>query len=239
MAEITKFPGFTASDRPSLGVAMIFDISGFTNFLNKPDIHFYAPRYINHIIECVEACIYGGRDYWTGATDDLSPLPLLPIFRKFLGDGMLYIWENNDENAFANTDIKIDLVNMLWNLQKFFDKVNRKLYTKIPLGDLPPKIKFGIAQGTIYRLTEPDGSQDFIGPCINLASRLVKYCPEINFICSGRLDINDEDLIDFGYLRIFAKELRSFENDQVIIDKNDYAKVSQEDKKRLFKEILV
>lgn len=118
-----------------------------------------------------------------------------------------------------------------------FQKINRKLNEHIPVGDLPNTIKFGIAQGTIFKLTEKDGTLDCIGPCINLASRLVKYCPEINFIASARLDLPKDELEKNRYFKIIAKELRSFENEIVIIDKNDFSDVNDNDKERLFKEL--
>jgi hypothetical protein len=157
--------------------------------------------------------------------------------RKFLGDGMLYVWEDNDGKIFTKTNFKVALLNRFWNLQCFFHKINKHLYEDIPIGDLPKSLKIGVAQGTIYRLNESADSHDYIGPCINLASRLVKYCPEINFICSARLDIKKEDIEENKYLKIIALELRSFENEIVLIDQDDYSKVSDADKKRLFKEI--
>jgi hypothetical protein len=234
--EKNKFQGFQKADRPTTGLALIFDISGFTNFFNKPDLQFYITKYINHIIECVEICLYGGYDYWTQGPTDTDPLSLKPSLRKFLGDGMLYIWENMEDEP-PESYFKIILVNRLWMLQTYIEKINNNLYNDIPIGDLPKTIKFGLAQGSIYRLTETDGGIDFIGPCINLASRLVKYCPELNFICSARLDLDKKAMEDEGYFKIIAKELRSFENEIVIIDKNDYSKLKKEDQDRLFKEI--
>lgn len=237
MIEKRKFSGFKAAGSPTLGVALIFDLSGFSSFFNKPDLHLYITKYINHIIECVEINIYGGEDYWSKTPEKLSPLSLKPSMRKFLGDGVLYVWENNASDTLNETDFKKYLLNRLWNLQKNFSKINAKLYEEVPTADLPKAIKFGIAQGTLYKLTEEDNSEDYIGPCINLASRLVKYCAEINFICSARVDLKRELVEKNGYFKIIAKELRSFENDIVIIDKNDYSRVPDADKKRLFKEI--
>lgn len=232
-----KFQGFKTAERPSIGLALIFDISGFTNFFNKPDLQLYITKYINQIIECVEITIYGGVDSWTNDPEELEPLPLLPSMRKFLGDGMLYIWEDDNVKTLTNSYLKIDLINRLWNIQKYFSKINQKLYEEIPIGDLPKTVKFGIAQGTLYRLNEKEGDEDYIGPCINLASRLVKYCPDINFICSARLDLAKKDLEEYNYLRIIARELRSFENEIVIIDRKDYQSLTEEDRERLFKEL--
>jgi len=126
---------------------------------------------------------------------------------------------------------------MLWNLQKNIKKINKKLMEDLPIADLPTAIKLAFAKGTIYKLTETNGTYDYIGPCINLASRLIKYCKEINFIVSARIDLSKKEIQDNGYFRIIAKDLRSFEREIVLIDKNDYEKISAADKKRLFEEI--
>lgn len=234
--EKNKFAGFKTAEAPKLGLALIFDLSGFSNFFNKPDLHFYITKYINHIIESVEICLYGGEHYWLPKIQSTTPLSIKPSMRKFLGDGILYVWENDANNTIGNDDFKQSLLNGLWNLQTNFSQVNKKLFEEIPTADLPKSIKFGIAQGTVYKLIEEDGSLDYIGPCINLAARLVKYCSEINFICSARVDLDKKLIGKHGYFKIIAKELKSFENEIVIIDQNDYKRISAADKKRLFEE---
>ena len=233
-----KFEGFKSAERPTVGLALVFDISGFTNFFNKPDIHFYMTDYINQMISCVDTTIWGGADFWSEEVEEKQDsLDIMPIMRKFLGDGMLYVWEDNGEGILGETTLKIQLINRLWNIQLNLDRINKRLNETIPVGDLPNAIKFGIAQGTIFKLIEKNGTVDCIGPCINLASRLVKYCQEINFIASARLNLPKSALDENGYFRIIARELRSFENEIVIIDKNDYENVNLADKKRLFKEL--
>lgn len=233
-----KFTGFKDAERATVGLALVFDISGFTKFFNKPDIHYYMTEYINQIIDCVEINIWGGTDFWTEAVaEEMPALKIKPFMRKFLGDGMLYVWEDTEDKILLKPDFKITLINRLWNLQLHFSKINKKLIENIPVGDLPGTIKFGIAQGTIFKLIENNGAVDCIGPCINLASRLVKYCQEINFIASARLNLPRKELESNGYFKIIAKELRSFENEVVIIDKQDYGDVSSADKERLFGEI--
>lgn len=238
----SKAEGFKSTTRASLGLALIFDISGFTLFFNKPDIHYYMTDYINNIIDAVEVNIWGGEDYYNKEAEGdeyskVEGLKVKPSLRKFLGDGMLYVWEDEENNYLVKEDFKVELINRLWNLQKNFSIVNTKINEKIPVGDLPQKLKFGLAQGSVFKLIEADNSVDYIGPCINLASRLVKYCPEIDFIASARINLSTDKLNENGYIKIIAKELRSFENDIVIVDKNDFKSVSPENSKRLFKEI--
>lgn len=232
-----KFSGFNKAERPSVGLALVFDVSGFTNFFNKPDIQDYITDYINKIIDCVETCIWGGNSFWLEEKPHMEKLRAVPVLRKFLGDGMLYVWENDEKDLFEKSSFKMTLLNRLWSIQKYFDKINNALYEDMPTGDLPRTVKFGIAQGTIYKLLENDGTTDYIGPCINLASRLVKYCPEVNFIASARVKISNDYLKSNGYIRVIASELRSFEKEIIIIEKDDYNAVSNIDKKRLFREL--
>jgi len=228
------------AERPSNGLALIFDISGFTNFFNKPDLQYYITRYINKIVECVDNVIYGGECFWLDEDEEpFEPLKMLPSMRKFMGDGMLYIWEDSEEKLLKDPSLKMDIINDLYNVQLRFDRINERMYDIIPIADLPEKIKFGIAQGTIYKLVDTSGQIDYIGPCINLASRLVKYCKEVNFICSARLDIPSEQIQKNNYMKVIATSLRSFENEIVIIDKSDYKRIPEDERKRIFKEIKV
>jgi class 3 adenylate cyclase len=229
-----KFSGFKNAERPSVGLALVFDISGFTNFFNKPDIQDYITDYINKIIDCVEICIWGGKSFWLEDKQHIDKLKLVPVMRKFLGDGMLYVWENDENDSFSRGNFKMSLLNRLWSVQKYFEEINNSLYDHMPTGDLPVAVKFGVAQGTVYKLTENDGTIDYIGPCINLASRLVKYCPAINFIASTRVKLPIDYLKSNGYMRVIAIELRSFEKEIVIVEMDDYKLVSDYDKKKTF-----
>lgn len=233
-----KFSGFKTADRPSNGLALVFDVSGFTNFFNKPDIQDYITDYVNQIIDCVEICIWGGEAFWLSPDRrEVKPLGFKPSLRKFLGDGVLYVWEDDENKNLSKSNFKIALINRLWNLQNSIELINDMILSYMPVADLPTNVKFGLAQGSVYKLTENDDSVDYIGPCINLASRLVKYCAGINFIASTRLRVSKEYISKYNYIRIIAKELRSFEKEIVIIDKNDYERLSDDEKERLFEEL--
>jgi class 3 adenylate cyclase len=235
-----KFSGFKSAGRPSMGLALVFDISGFTNFFNKPDIQDYITEYINQIIDCVESCIWGGEAFWVNENStarELDPMPIKPALRKFLGDGMLYVWVDDERKLFAREDTKINFLNSLWNIQDSMDKINEMIREYMPVADLPSSIKFGLAQGSVYKLTENDGSVDYIGPCINLASRLVKYCPGLDIVASSRFKVDKSMLEKHGYRKVVATSLRSFEKEIVIVDANDYNNLSQSEKERLFTEL--
>src|SRR5258708_2469730 len=52
------------ASRAMNGIALVFDLEGFSAFFNQPDVHNYVPRYLNHVLEAVTRCYAGGDIYW-------------------------------------------------------------------------------------------------------------------------------------------------------------------------------
>src|ERR1700737_5292163 len=71
-------------------IALIYDLEGFSKFVNQPDAQNYVSKFFNHVSKAVEIVIYGGNAYWL---DEKYSQVDEPIHQKFLGDGALYIWE--------------------------------------------------------------------------------------------------------------------------------------------------
>ena len=111
------------------------------------------PAYLNNVTRAVEVMIFGGEEFWKPSKENISPLDKLSIHRKFLGDGMLYIWaSSNESDKFTNVLIRM-LCNRLWNLKNDFDEINISCTDSVPVYELPSKIRFGIGRGTIYELS--------------------------------------------------------------------------------------
>jgi len=220
------------------GIAVIWDLAEFAKFFNQADIHRYVPQYINIVLDSVERCFFGGETYWVKDGGVIKPLDQLPVQRKFMGDGALYIWHAGDECGDFSSTFRVALSNRLWNLKSFFSNVNKRALSKLPVAALPARIRFGVASGTIHELTVA-GSQEkeYIGVCINLASRLQKYCPDLGFIASARLDIHNSVLKENSYKRVIATAIRGFPNEIVIVDRDEYRELSQSQKKRLFRAV--
>ena len=234
---IEKFEGFKpTAERAHNGIALIYDLEGFSRFFNQPDIHEYIPKYLNHVIGAVENAIYGGVNDFIDETDH-KILPFLPEHRKFMGDGSLYVWVQKDiENIFTQKFIG-NLCNRLWNIKKAFGKLNTRITSDVPVFELPQKIRFGIARGTIYELTTDKGDKEYIGFCINLASRLQSYCPSLGFIASARINLENSSLQKNGYVKVVAKKIKGFPKEIVIVDKTEYLGLAPDLKKDLFEEI--
>lgn len=219
---------------PEQAIVMIFDLEGFSQFFSQPDVQEYVPQFLNIVLEAIDISINGGHRYWMpeglNAKPSVTPLPA-HIHSKFLGDGALFIWRYKDFNA---TQLA-SLINRLFNLKYHFPKIVKSASEKIPVIDIPQKIRFGVTAGSVYKLTYDNSSkEEFIGYCINLASRLQNYCKDIGFIVSARVNIDSSTLEANKYLKKVAKNIKGFPKEYVIIDKSDYNSLSEELQNDLF-----
>lgn len=227
----------TRASRPKHAIVMIYDVEGFSKFFNQPDVQDYVPRFINHISNVIAAVIYGGEDYWTSTPEPFTPIHA-PVHEKFLGDGGLYIWLPPENAKVFSTYFITTLCNRLWNIQGFFNEIRRKCAEDIPVYELPQGIRFGLARGTVYELTNrKTREREYIGFCINLASRLQKYCADLDFIASARIEIPETVLKEYKYIKVVATKLRGFPKEIVIVDKNEYKELTPEIKEELFESI--
>src|SRR5258708_32829117 len=88
--------------------------------------------------------------------------------------------------------------------------------------------------GTIYELGR-QSEKEYVGSCINLASRLQNYCPELGLIASARLELPKSELDDSGYMIVSAKKIRGFQTEKVIVDLEEYQKLPKSIRTELFK----
>jgi len=232
---INKFK--SKASQPEQGLVVIFDLEGFSKFFSQPDVKDYVPMYLNIVLSAISLCFEGGEAYWTKGKDDefwkMSKLHS-PMHSKFLGDGALYIWKYND---FTENQRK-HLINRLWLLKNNFNKVTEKALDDIPILDIPKNIRFGIAAGTVHKLTYlKSNKEEYIGYSINLASRLQSYCRDIGLSVSGRINIKTKNLESSDYIKVVAKAIKGFPQEIVIVDKNDYDDLEDEVRDQLFDEL--
>ncbi len=220
------------------GIALVYDLEGFSAFFNQPDMQDYVPKFINHVSQAVSQVIFGGEAYWLPFKNKSESALLAPVHEKYLGDGCLYIWSFSDDAPRELREFEVYLCNRLWNLKNRFEEVQKRSLIDVPVVELPKRIRFGLASGTIYELTtQKSRHTEYIGFCVNLASRLQKYCPPLGFIASARLAIPEKMLKEHGYIRVVATKLRGFPKEIVFVDKNEYAALEKPLRKELFAEI--
>lgn len=90
----------------------------------------------------------------------------LPFFGKFLGDGVLLLWDVTDMTGEAKRNIVYSFDVICTDYERAFLQSLKKTVSKPPL-----KLRCGIAQGQVTSIA---GGSDFVGLCINIASRLQK-----------------------------------------------------------------
>jgi class 3 adenylate cyclase len=227
---------FSSASHPQNAIALVYDLEGFSNFFNQPDVQEYIPAFLNIISESVSTCLFGGTAYWQDNAK-YPPLSSTPIHEKFMGDGGLYIFTPDGLTDFRE-GFPVTLCNRLYMLRKNFHHVVQKCTDTVPVFGIPKKIRFGLARGSVYELSSHHGAQsEYIGFCINLSSRLQAYCPELGFIVSARLKIPAERLSDSGYKKVIATKIKGFPKELVFVDGDEYQKLSDDIRNNLFEEI--
>ena len=237
MTKLTSTISFdSTASRPKHGLALIYDLEGFSTFFNQPDVQDYVPRFLNEVSHAISVSIFGGEDYWATVPSKggMHPLGKAPIHEKFLGDGAMYLWAEEKNEALTPRFIYL-LCNRLWNLKTYFNDVVKKAQEHVPVTDIPRRIRFGLARGTIYELRRKNSPQrEYIGFCINLASRLQKYCPDLGFIASARIGMSASKLKEYGYMKVVAKQIKGFPREIVIVDSGEFEELAPEIKSQYF-----
>jgi class 3 adenylate cyclase len=221
---------------PKNAVALLYDLEGFSRFFNQPDVQDYIPAFLNLVSAAIGVNLFGGDAYWAhNATID--PLKIEVAHEKFMGDGALYILLPPAGASDFPAGTLQHLCNRLWTLNSRFDAVVQRALELVPVVEVPSKVRFGLSRGSVYELQTPGAAaSEYIGFSINLASRLQKYCPELGFVASARLMLQDREITKHGFMKVVATQLRGFPDEIVVIDRVEYEALPDETRKRLFKE---
>jgi class 3 adenylate cyclase len=209
-------------------------MEGFSKFFYQPDAQVYVSKYLNRIFESMSIVINGGKAYWEPEKTEHTPLAR-PAHEKFLGDGAMYLWlqESGPQPPLRT----VALINRLWNMRKWFGRIVEACADDVPVVNIPRRIRMGLAGGPVYELATAEGQdREYIGYCINLASRLQRYCPDLGFIVSARLGLPEATISQHGYAKVVATKLKGFPKEIVIVDQEDLAKLDPYVRRDLFEE---
>jgi len=228
----------TAS-HPKNAIAFCYDLEGFSRFFNVPEIQEFVPGFLNHISKAIEICIFGGKPFWTShEKEDYHSLEIVPVHEKFLGDGGLYIFLPPKGQTNFNSSHLTFFLNRLWNVRLRFHEIINSALEFTPTAELPKKVRFGLARGGVWELQRPQKRQaEYIGFCINLASRLQKYCPQLGFIASARLQVPASTLTEHRYKKVIATGIPGFARELVIVDENEFNELPEDMRSSLFETI--
>ena len=146
-------------------VAAIFDLSGFTKFSNQVDPQLTIPQFLSHFLSWLFDSVKTGL-MKNSYADHKELWADLPFLSKFLGDGVLFLWDTRglEENRIC------DIVSVLHNIcdgyrHQFYPWISKEIAN-------PPNIlRCGIGRGKVFSV---GNGRDYIGHSINIASRLQK-----------------------------------------------------------------
>lgn len=208
------------------GLSVMFDLEGFTNFCKQIDPQLAVPEYLSQFLkwifkrvkeELIETKIEEGYEFY-------APFPFLS---KFLGDGILFLWDTADMDDNEITNIVVSMLNICREYTtKFYPEISNNI------ADTPRKLRCGIARGAIYSV---GNGEDFVGPCINMSARLQKLS-SLGF-CFSRRGINPTNMTQKFADQFISKKvnIRGIgENEIVCILKSEFENLTSEEKK-LFK----
>ena len=146
-------------------LAVIVDLKDFTVFCDQRDPHLVVPQFLKSFLEWLfdrlraELLI-------EEAGNNVILWSHLPFFGKFLGDGVLLLWDVTDMSGEAKRNIVQSFDTICDDYETAF-LPSLKKHISTP----PPKLRCGMAQGQVTSIAD---GRDFVGLCINIASRLQK-----------------------------------------------------------------
>jgi class 3 adenylate cyclase len=99
-------------------------------------------------------------------SDGVSVYHDLPFFTKFMGDGLLVLWDTTSMSSTNQHNLIQSCKNILDAYETQFLPTMRRKVT-----DVPALLRCGIAKGTVLSV---GNGEDYVGSCINVAARLQK-----------------------------------------------------------------
>jgi class 3 adenylate cyclase len=208
-------------------VTAVLDLSGFTKFCNQVDAYLAIPRFLNEFLNWLF------RKIKIGLTENFYEKPRsywleLPVLAKFLGDGVLLLW-----NARQMTEAKIcGLVEILYDICYDYQ---HQFYPRISTAVVKPPavLRCGLARGKVFSV---GNGKDYVGHCINTASRLANL--SVVSFCFPHRGFQVQEYMPEENYRIFVKKYVSIrgvgEDELVWIVKEEFDKLP-EPSKRLFR----
>lgn len=200
----------------------IFDLEGFTSFCNQSDPLLVVPDYLDQLLTWLfwrvgESFRKETRD------DDVILWGKFPFFAKFLGDGILFMWDTTGLGQASLGNIIINLCRTCAAYSNEFLPEAAKQFLKVP-----PKLRCGVARGQVISI---GGGKDFVGPCINEASRLQKLS-HLSFAFSRRGLHPEQCFSEIWQEQFVVKRIliRGMDEEQLIlILREEYDKLSPEE----------
>jgi class 3 adenylate cyclase len=205
-------------------ICAMFDLGGFTAFAGQVDPHLAIPEFLSAFLPWLFDTLKT-QSTLKEVDNGVILYNRLPFFAKFMGDGVLLLWDTRDMDETAAFNIPVTC----WNICVRY-KTHFLPRVRLDVTDPPSELRVGVARGRVFSVG--DGS-DFVGPCINVAARLQKISAGTT-ICFSRLGFNGEKYAGEttkGLLVLKKVMVRGVGYQLVYLPKSEFENLSAEDQK--------
>lgn len=220
LGDITKEGNYTNA------LSAFLDLQGFTDFCNQVDSHLVIPEFLTEYLKWVFDNLADSSKEGN-YKDHIKIWGSLPFYAKFLGDGILFLWDTDISGGIAG------LQNIILHLKILTDSYKNEFLPHIEkqVSKPPNRLRCGVSRGQIISV---GNSNDYVGSCINMAARLQKVS-HLSFAVSRRgfnFDRNKTHPIAKS-LVLKKFPIRGIGNDELIyIRKDEFENLSKEEKER-------
>jgi class 3 adenylate cyclase len=197
-------------------IAAMFDLEGFTNFCKQIEPRLSVPLFLSSFLDWLMTNL---RDEMRNKEhpEGIELWCPLPYFVKFMGDGLLVLWDSTDMPPVARRNVIVSCKIISLNYESTFLPAMR---SKVSV--TPPRLRCGVARGTVFSVGD---SNDYVGPCINMAARIQKLS-SLTFTFNRRgfdLEAPDADVFFREVTSIKAVTIRGVGEDELIgVDKTEF-----------------
>ena len=205
-------------------IAAVFDLEGFTNFSKQIEPHLSVPLFLSEFLPWLMLQL---RKEMINEkhSEGIQLYCSLPFFVKFMGDGLLVLWDSSTMRPVARRNV---LVSVSEICETYVDSFLPMIRQKV--AEPPSRLRCGVARGNVYSVG--DGN-DFVGSCINMAARLQKL-PGVTFAFNRRgFDLEDAKVDGFFKTSTLVRKvvIRGIgENELVAIMQHEFGAMSAVDK---------
>lgn len=225
-AGIIGLADLTKQEKTFEGLAVILDLEGFTAFCDQRDPQHEVPRFLDRFLKWLFQRI---REELLESEDgeEVVLSSHLPIFGKFLGDGVLLIWDVTAVSLESRRNIvqAFDVIVSDY-LDDFLDN-HAKEFTRPPL-----MLRCGIAQGQVTSIAN---GNDYVGMCINVASRLQKLADDAFSFGFTRKGLGEEEGNNwYSHFTLIQIEIRGLSKPEfVYVFRSEFNNLSPEEQRKL------
>lgn len=207
-------------------IAAVFDLQGFTNFCKQIEPRLSVPlflsAFLNWLLDQIKSEMTEQQH-----KDGAQLYCPLPFFVKFLGDGLLVLWDAADTGDIGRLNIIVSAHEICQSYSEdFLPKIQKQVV------DPPTVLRCGLARGDVYSVG--DGN-DYVGSCINMAARLEKLGGTTFAFNRRGFDLENKQHKDFFQDDILIKRvtIRGIGDGELIaILKDEYKSMKASDRKQ-------